>query len=100
MVTKFALMNLFSNNPEDSATFEDLSPYNTRCSPKKSTGVRWMSSASSLSSAVSSSDCPSCPNFENCGGDPNYNKKSVKKTAAVSLCPPSLREQMLKKLEW
>ena len=100
MVTKFALMNLFSTNNEDSSQFEGVSPYNTRRPTKKNAGVRRMSSGSSISSTVSSSDCTACSNFENCGGDPSYNKKNENKTSAVSLCPPSLREEMMKKLEW
>mmetsp|Transcript_9308 Transcript_9308/g.19511 ORF Transcript_9308/g.19511 Transcript_9308/m.19511 type:complete len:104 (-) Transcript_9308:183-494(-) len=101
MVTKIALLNLFSNNTEDSPSFEGLSSWNTRCSPKKSSGVRRMSSASSISSVASSkSDCSSCPNFENCGGDLNYENKNGAKSTAVASCSPSLREQMMKKLEW
>ena len=100
MVTKFALMNLFSNYTEDSPSLQGLSPYITGCSPKKTSTVRRMPSASSISSSASSSDCKGCPNFDNCGGDPNYNRRSTEKDTGTPPCPPSLREQMIKKLEW
>ena len=113
MVTKIALLNLFSNIEVDSpfGSFDGLpSPFKTGCSPEKSSGgdVRRKWSSSSISSIASSQksefECTSCPNYVNCGGDPNYDNKnkSTETTPAVSssTCNPSLREKMRKKLEW
>ena len=81
MVTKIALLNLFSNTEAD-YRFGSLdgppSSFMTKGLPKKNIdgGVRRKLSSSSISSASSSqkseNDCTSCPNYVNCGGDPKY----------------------------
>ena len=83
MVTKFALLSLFSNTEDSSSCNKGLSSFRTRrssCKPEG--GVRRMSSISSESSiastsTASSSECSSCPNFVNCGGDPNYKNNKI-----------------------
>lgn len=95
MVTKFALLSLFSNT-EDSSSLKGLSSFKTRCSPKG--GFRRMSSISSVSSTAS--ECSSCPNFINCGGDPNYKNKINENDENNNLQNGTRMTTMIKKLEW
>ena len=111
MVTKFALLSLFSNTEDSSSCNKGLSSFKTRRSPPEG-GVRRMSSISSESSMASesstaSSECSSCPNFVNCGGDPNYNKNNKINNDTNDENSNRLQNEkqttmttMIKKLEW
>merc|ERR1740130_122353 len=108
MVTKFALLSLFSNTEDSSSCNKGLSSFRTRRSPPEG-GVRRMSSISSESSIASesstaSSECSSCPNFVNCGGDPNYKNKINDNDENSNLQPATGKQTtmttMIKKLEW
>ena len=112
MVTKFALLSLFSNTEDSSSCNKGLSSFKTRRSPcKPEGGVRRMSSISSESSIASesstaSSECSSCPNFVNCGGDPNYKNNKInndtndENSTRLQNEKQTTMTTMIKKLEW
>lgn len=113
MVTKFALLSLFSklNNEDHSdSSFEGFSSFKTtRCSASKKDGeeegiVRRMSRSSSVSSSTASdSDCSTSNNNNSIRNNETQAMMTMMPfsySSSSCFAPSSLRDNWIKKFEW